>query len=467
MGSRLGVVRMVSGYQDYAMNEEQHRSRATVPPYLRFATVAALAWICYLGLGIALLATGLFDHYDGLFHSDPPRVIRDLTLPEAAGIRSILHPLFVLIFNPVGTLLSTAIGSHTAAAVALTTLAGATTVFLIQVFLFDIGMSARRATIWSILIAASASQIVMSAVPETFAFGGTATALSMVMAVRAYPARAQFLAALASFAQTSTNLIPAVLLYMSSLRTRATTVVARGALLAFAVVSVAAGAALIQRALYPNAGLFFVPAYRSAITPYMEELGNLRAVAGRAVRLSMHMVAYSFFAPVPEVSQTALPVTMHNPEVRFSCPRVCRDTRLADPRDRPVDSHPPELSFMNIGMFSFLSVAWPGLLAWSSVISAALFGVLRVRQIDHVRLLAGLALAAGFHFVLHTFYGDDFFLYSPHWVPLLLGAAALATRSWWDTLWLRTMVGVAATFMLLNNAVLAHSLWMVFSAQKL
>lgn len=437
--------------------------------YATFSAVAVLYWCAYFGFGLALSDTGVFDHYDGLFHGDPPRVIRDLALAGADGNRSAVHPLFVLFLNPAGSTLASLLGSHTLSAVLLTSLAGAAGVFLLQLFLFRLGAPLGWSVLWSSIYASSASLLVFSAMPDTFVYGGTAILASMLLAAGRHGAGAHLFASLVSFGITSTNLAVSIVLYMASLRQRLGATVMRGAALTLAVLIVAVGAALVQKALYPNARAFYSPAeYGSGVSGYTAGFDNLRQVAGRAIRLSLHVGAYSLFAPAPYIEQEERYLDLGAPTAQaHTCHRVCAATRLADPRVRPVNSHPAQLTFMGPSHFMFSAAGWIGLLAWGAILAAGVWQIARRRIEGNPRLLAGLCVGIGCNVALHMIFGDDLFLYSAHWMPLLVGAAALATRPLWGAAWFKFAAAVVAVALIVNQAQFAHALWSVFSSQTL
>src|SRR5258706_15814881 len=99
-------------------------SKLTQPPQkLDWLLGAALGIVfagLYFWLGTAMGATGALTQYsDLMFTSDLPRVVEDLAVFHAGHWRSYPHPLFVLLLNPVGTILSKIIGSPVNSAVAL------------------------------------------------------------------------------------------------------------------------------------------------------------------------------------------------------------------------------------------------------------------------------------------------------------------------------------------------------------
>src|SRR6266542_6965184 len=63
-------------------------------------------FILYFSFSLLWAQTGSFTNYSIIFETDPMRVIGDMTSFGANHYRTNVHPLFVLLVNPMGILLS-------------------------------------------------------------------------------------------------------------------------------------------------------------------------------------------------------------------------------------------------------------------------------------------------------------------------------------------------------------------------
>ena len=76
--------------------------------------IAAFSW--YLTLSFRLETTQVFQEYDLLFELDPPRAITDLADYSGDHYRTTVHPIYVLLANPGGSLIRQFTGSEVSAA---------------------------------------------------------------------------------------------------------------------------------------------------------------------------------------------------------------------------------------------------------------------------------------------------------------------------------------------------------------
>ena len=73
----------------------------------------------YFIVSLRLSKTSAFTEFDILFEMDTPRVIKDMTRPEATHNRTKVHPIYVLLMNPIGKPLSGLVSSELMRRVAL------------------------------------------------------------------------------------------------------------------------------------------------------------------------------------------------------------------------------------------------------------------------------------------------------------------------------------------------------------
>ena len=96
----------------------------------------------YAAFGLLLAGTPAFLEYDLLFEIDTPRSVEDFAVFRGSHDRTSVHPIFVLLVNPVGSLLSLLVGSPETAAVLLNALLGGAAVGL--AFLLFLRLAADR-----------------------------------------------------------------------------------------------------------------------------------------------------------------------------------------------------------------------------------------------------------------------------------------------------------------------------------
>ena len=343
----------------------------------------------------------LFEHLDQLFDSDLGLWTIDIARPQGPHTPTTVHPLFMLFFKPLGTALRALLKSADIrlaarlAAALLCAVAGGAAVASFRVLLQRLGVAPARARLWTLVFALSATQIVFSSLPESFAFSALSLILVFVVAAGEKPGGAAGIAAgVFSFGVTVTNLGAVALARASAFAwphegRRALGATARHLL----VVLVAASAlAIVQWAAYPRARPFFVPevpggAYqrsfiRSAAPAFL---------AARATEVASHLLFTGLATPHVETRRT-------------STARVV------------VDFGPQPLLRSR----------------WSSGAHAVLWGVLLVFAARGLRRHAGprrrvvAALVAwlGGQAALHFVFGTSLFLYSAHWVFALVAVAA-------------------------------------------
>lgn len=117
----------------------------------------------------AVRLSGRFDEYDTYFGYDTPRVVSDLTFSQADHYKSSVHPFFVLLFNPLGSLLRHFCGS-VETAVLMGSFAGAIGVCLAYLYFLLLGLSVDISIVLTILFGFLVSQNLVSSVPETYIY---------------------------------------------------------------------------------------------------------------------------------------------------------------------------------------------------------------------------------------------------------------------------------------------------------
>jgi hypothetical protein len=377
-------------------------TRGAVPA--REALAFALLFVLAYGALAVLLFTRtprLFEHLDQIFDADLGLWTIDLARPQGPHLRTRVHPLAVLLLNPLGwTLRELLRGAGVrfaarAAAGLLAALAGGTTVGLFRALLHRLGISPGLARAWVLVFALSATQIVFSSVPESFAFSALGLVLVFAVAAGPRPTEARrTLAGLFAFGITVTNVVAVALARASAWNwrreaARAASGTARHVL---AVLVLAAALGVVQWALYPTFGFFFVPGpLAAAYERSFVSVSSASEVLDRAEELGSHLVFVGLAAPSVSVEpRSGSRVAMNFPRLPLRHPRAASAAHAV---------------------------------LWAVLLVLAGRGLARSRHRPPV--VFALLLWLGSVAALHAFFGLSLFLYSAHWVFALVATAAV------------------------------------------
>jgi hypothetical protein len=365
-----------------------------------FALVFGLA---YAGLALVFFhqTPRLFQHLDQLFDADLGLWTIDLARPQGPHTPTSVHPLFLLFFKPLGTGLRhllRAFGIRFAARLAaglLCAVAGGAAVGTFRILLHRLGVPDARGRPWTLVFAMSATQIVFSSLPESFAF--SALSLIIVFAVAAGPRSTEagrVVAGVFSFGITVTNLAAVALARFSDLDWRG------GIRRAFAVTGrhlvvvllVAAALGVAQWVLYPRARPFFVP-----------------EVPGAAYQRSFIRSA----SPATLARRSAT-VASHLLFTGLAAPRVVA---------RKTGSGRVVVDFAPAPLLSPRPSSAAHAILWAALLVLAARGVARW-EVATRRVVTALIAWLGVQAALHLVFGTSLFLYSGHWVFALVAVAA-------------------------------------------
>ena len=227
--------------------------------------------LAYLTIGLIWADAPAFDKKDVLFKADVSRVIDDMTDPDADHERTTVHPLFVLFLNPLGALGARFSTDRVFVAIVINSLFASLAVLLYYLILRGCSLNALYASLFSTVLAFSASHIVFSSIPETFIIS-TASLLLLLLVYLFFRHSRWFLflfipASIFSFGITSTNIVLCFILLFFAVATgsfRKTTLEALSSILLILVAT--SVAAWYQNRLYPTSSLFW------EAFPYTEEL---------------------------------------------------------------------------------------------------------------------------------------------------------------------------------------------------
>ncbi len=350
---------------------------------------------------------GAYTHLSALLKADHGRVIRDLTEVNVDHSRTDVHPLFVLILNPLGVVLARALGSRLIAAVLMSSTAGALCVVMARAFLGRAGLSGFHATAFAAILGFSATHIFFASTPETWIFAAAGVILLYLLAVWAPGSTSRFLpAGVFALGMATPSLVPAAIAFAAGIYKRVSFkfLLAKTALFGVLVTACAAVLSLGQKLLYPSSTIFFLPGvYRaelgsySPIIKYFNDL-SLGYVLARLGKLAGVLFLYNFIAPVTVTTW-------------YSAGEYCL------PRKPFVELDIPRLTPLGTVAAAF----WVGLIILGG------YSFVKNRE-SRQPILFALLLTFAFYFVFYSFYGTALYIYAISSTFPLLASLALALR---------------------------------------
>jgi hypothetical protein len=332
---------------------------------------------------------------DVWFGADTARVVWDMTCASGIHSRTSVHPLFTLFTYPQVFVLRELCGLPAITAVRLV-IAAAASVFSCTLYtlLRLIGCRKVDATLFCVSSIISGSAIFGLAVPETYVFGavGVVMALALVaVAERRQVSDGWFVAASAlTLSATSSNWLVGILATAVHHNWKKTLKISGCALCVVVVLSA------VQKVAFPTS-TFFIPSQEECRFLNSPTISNFK-----------------------ECSRVFMLFTMVVPSIK----QLNRNSYYQDFVQLSIQ-HTSQSELSSLGLAAALSwVLLLGLGTWAVVTSRT-----------HSRLRAMLLISTAYQFALHIAYGSETFLYSMHFMPLLVVLAA------WSTL---TKVRIAA-----------------------
>jgi hypothetical protein len=365
----------------------------------------------HLVAGLALAESQAFQAMDILFENDTLRTIKDLAVAEAPHRRSQVHPLFVLLLNPVGSLIVPLVDSPQTAALLLNATLGALAVVLAYLFFRVRGGEAGVAALLALVFGLSASQLLFGAIPGTNALAACSLALTYGLFWLSLTRRriwiwAWIAVGILSFGVTSTNFVQtfvcfvftALALAPSEGHTRGR-VIARALVLGTVVIAISAVLATAQQRLFDADPFYLSLSYEGE--NQNATLAILRQPLTVAVQLLKHMFLVDFVAPVPNVWT------------------VMRGTF-------------PAVTFAS--SWNYTAFGWAAAAVWITVLASGIRAFARLRQ-RQPAFVGGITACILFNLALHAVYGVgekgkiEYFVYSGNFTFLVF---VVASSSWLD-----------------------------------
>ncbi|WP_374877063.1 DUF6080 domain-containing protein [Microseira sp. BLCC-F43] len=364
-----------------------NQARKHWPEILLVVAIATLAGIAfYQGSGLIGEVVVRAQRQDMWFEADSARVFANMTKAASSHYRTKVHPLFSLIAFPPVYLVKTVLGikALTAVRLVIAAIAGLW-VGALFILLRLIGCLRLDATLFSILGATSASAMFWFVVPETYSFGSltmiAALCLVAIAQYRKLSARWYVVVSALTLSITTTNWMAGIAATFTKYRRKRAWQITVNA---FCLVVLLWG---VQKFIFPSAE-FFIGDREERSYIYKPTFGSLL------------QVLQSFFAH-----------TMVMPAIQIAHNNKDWSIMLTQ------RSFPGSASLWG-------SIA---VVLWMALLGLGLWGFFSTRKHGKLRIVLGLTLLG--QLALHAVYGSETFLYSLHFLPLLVVLAAWSTQT--------------------------------------
>lgn len=405
-------------------------------------------WGAYFVIGEILQssATLPFRYYDIFFEMDVPRVMGDMLDFNGDHVRTSLHPIYVLLVNPLGAFLlniPNAAKYRFAIAILMNAGIGSMSALAAYVFFRFMGGKCLQSLLISLIFGSSMGQIMFSSVPETIGLAVLSViATFAVFWVHLYHRKLGlswwFLVGLFSAGITLSNFMQTLICFVAAhagqprMFTRRFLVkVVAYIILVFTALSVLA---LIQKTIYPSSSLFFIPNWVQKETRYLN--------------------SFILMAPLPLLAELLKQMAVVNlvgvnPAFSFRAELL------------------PATTFF--GSWIFFPV---GYMALAVLTMLLILNNTRSHYLRYKRFYAALFLCVAFNILFHALYGlksasyFEFFLYSGSVgfsLILLLFTKYLVN----DAKASRVLLTVLWTLLALNNGLVLQRIIKMYNSMEL
>jgi hypothetical protein len=363
--------------------------------------ILTLVFLLAAGVGSLLLSRllpqSLYDDdaWDVWFDCDLNRSHEVMTSREADS-RSKIHPvLAIVVYLPTKALIEVTGMEPLAAIRVVSAAAAAVWAGLMYLLLRAIGCRRLDASIFTGLSLSSASAICFFAAPETFLFASIFVVIALIWAVvdegGEKSALTEAFISAGTFCMTVTNWMVGLLSSFLRRPLREAVQISTNALVITLVLWT------VQKYYFARTEFFIFPDSGSG----SERTSILSPEGGSTCDRLVSFFAHSMVLPEVQIV------------------------------DRPSSGRWPLLLTQPSSLFS---AGWPGNFAtvlWICLLCTGIVALFTLKQ--HLRfrlLLAGVIVG---QVALHIVYGEETFLYSLHWLPLLIALVALASLTKWRT----------------------------------
>lgn len=398
--------------------------------------------IFYLYNGLNLITAersksqGIHDN-DMYFQADSRYVVSALADADIKHNRILLHPLFIVYFNPLGHALNQIIQNRDITATVYCAMVGALGVVAAWFFFIMIGVGGFRSLLYASILGFSSSHLIFSVVPDTYIFSALGLIVLLMIACRSRNLWHWIAASVYLTGVTISNIAFALAaaffyLFNGSLNLltyhRKILKYGLGVGLTFVVLSI------VQRVMY-NKWMFQFMARAEKESQFLFLPDNLTEGWMKLKQLGLHMFFFNIVAPSHSMVKHA----------------IIPDTEL--------------VSFQASSFFSYKLIGSIALIIWIIFAGVAFLSLVR-NKLYHHKIIKTICLCLAINIGLHFFYGDDLMLYSCHWTFFVLTLIFYSLeRARFDrkfSLHYNVVLFVFAFLLLMNNSLAIHDITHVF-----
>lgn len=327
--------------------------------------------------------------HDVWFESDVPRIFQNMSDRMSNHFRNKVHPLFSLIAFPPTLLLTQVFNLESLTAVRIV-IAAVAFLWLGTLFILLRLIGCRRfdAMLFSGLAATSAAAMFWFVVPETYSFGSLSILLALCFVVITQHRQLSSLwyvaASTLTLSFTITNWMTGIL---ATIVNHPIKRALRITVAAFCLVFLLS---IVQFFIFPSSRFIFLQ--------FEEHKYVMLSRSGGLLHVLKSFIAHTMVMPALIINA---------------------DKYAHDPSHWPILS----TQFSDPGSGSLWGLIAVGL--WTALLGLGLWGFFSTKQHFKLRIVLGLTLLG--QLILHSLYGDETFLYSLHFAPLLVVLAAFST----------------------------------------
>ena len=334
----------------------------------------------YFGLSRQLVQNTSIAKYDDiLFEIDTARAIIDMTIFSGYHYRTEVHPIYVLMINPIGEVLGRIIPTNEMTSIVINVFFGTagTTLAYLVLRLADAKIS--TAVLFALIFGFSTSQLYLSIIPDTASLAivtllVTYALFTIALRTQHMPEWAWIIAGILTLGVTTTNFAQTVLCYTvlhlhEMRKSKLGMFFWRTTRYILIVLLIVIPLSLVQKAIYPSTTLFFLPQV------YVDELGYASVSIFSAPLEVIPVILKSFFADTVIAPQ---PVILEIATTMM-----------------------PAVTFTHSGVYT--RIGYMGLLIWIFIMGIGMYKMLLDKKFGLLEL--GQAACLGINLILHSFYG--------------------------------------------------------------
>jgi hypothetical protein len=399
-----------------------------------------LFFCIYLQYSTIFVNLTVFNGDNHLFQIDARRVIGDMSILNSNHYRTIVHPIFVLLINPIGLMINSWLNDPVKSAILLNSIFGSLGVVLGFLFFINYSKNIITSFFLTLFFGFSASQLFLSVIPDSSSLAICSLILTYIIFLLSLQKKKLnfpiwILVGIFSFGVTITNFtqtlicfcIACFFLFKDDKKIR---ILYRIAFYTPSVILIVGFLSILQKFIYPSSEYFFSINTFSGEIQYASLLIFQKPITV-IVELIRSFLLVNYIAPTPTIFQ---PQTIL-----------------------------PYLTFAHDWNFSIL-----GYLTLFYWIILLICGVLSIfRKKENSLIFIGISLCILFNFCLHSFYGIssdgiELFLYSGNFTFLIL--TALCSFSLSKIFSVKLALGVLVILSVINNISVMNKTTTIFQS---